>query len=199
MSEHKLKSRLEVYGQFWTYCRSAIKCWFVDIGAKDVPPEGGERWAVVGRAVLNSFPSSLSLTEYITLISFSLSPLKSESTETVHGTVWPSQFEAKHKVLAKRLLLLCLYHQCLRLREEFGPTFSLLLLQGLFLQECKCSQPTFAAKSQPCRNLWRRNTAPLLSHFASVRRSCCSFPLWPVPWSLQVFADGHFPVKLVVC
>lgn len=57
---------------------------------------------VIGRTVPISFPSSLSLMEYITPIPFSLSPLKSESTETVHGTVWPSQCDAKHKVLAKK-------------------------------------------------------------------------------------------------
>lgn len=81
--EHKFRSRLKVYGPFQTY-RCVIKCWFLDIGASDVHPEGGERWAMVGKAVRISFPSSLSLIE-IKSCYFILCLLK--SAETVRGDV----------------------------------------------------------------------------------------------------------------
>ena len=153
---------------------------------------------MVGRAILISFPSSPSLMKYIVPISFSAF-LSIRAQKLFTKTVWPSQCETKHVVGAERTLLLCLCHQRLRQREEFCPALSLLPLQGVFLHECKCCWPTLAAKSQPCRNLWRRNRDPSQYHFASVRCSCCCLSLWPVPWSLQVFGYGHLAVKLVVC
>lgn len=153
---------------------------------------------MVGTAILISFPSSLSFMKYIVPISFSAF-LSMRAQKPFTKTVWLSQCETKHMVGAERPLLLCPCHPRLRQREEFGPVLSLLPLQGVFLHECKCSRPTFAAKSQPCRNLWRRNTDLSQYHFASERCSCCCFPLWPVPWSLQVFGYGHFPVKPVIC
>lgn len=55
VSEPKRRTRLKLYGQFQAY-RCAIKHRFLDTGARDILPAGGERWAMFGRAVLISFP-----------------------------------------------------------------------------------------------------------------------------------------------
>ena len=84
---------------------------------------GGERWATVGRAILISFPSSLSLMKSIAPISFSAF-LSIRVQKLFTSRVWPSQFETKDMAGAERPLLLCLCHQRLRQGEEFSPVLS---------------------------------------------------------------------------
>lgn len=179
-------------------CNKALVSWY---RCKGHSPwgRGGERWVMV--AILISFPSSLSLMKYKALISFSaFSSIRAQKLleGTFTKTVWPSQRDTKHMVGAERPFA--------SLPLPSAPEAEGRVWCGAqpptaarCLHECTCSWPTFAAKSQPCRNLGRRNPGSSQYHFASVRCSCCCFPLWPVPRSLQVFGYGHFPVKLVVC
>ena len=53
---------------------------------------GGERWAMVGRAILISFPSSPSLMKYIAPISFSAF-LSIRAQKLFTKTVWPSVWD----------------------------------------------------------------------------------------------------------
>lgn len=156
---------------------------------------------MVGIATLILFPSSLSLMRYTDPISFSAF-LSTRAQKQLEGmltkTVWPSQQDRHHMAGAEEPLLLCLCLQHLRQRKVRSrahlPTAGTCLLH-----KWKGSWHTFAAISQPCRHQAREETQIPVQIIWPLRCSCCCFSLWLVPWSLQVFGYGHFPVKLVVC
>lgn len=156
---------------------------------------------MVGRAALISFPSSLSLMRYTDPISYSAF-LSTRAQKWLEGmlakTVWPLQWVRHHTAGAEGPLPLCLCLQHLRQRKVRSRAH-LPTAGTCVLRERKGSWPTFAAKSQPCRHQAREETQIPVQLIWPLRCSCCCFSLWLVPWSLQVFGYGHFPVKLVVC